>query len=96
MKKLLLSSLFVLLVWNANSETDLSGYRVYTRKIGTTSWTMLKDVGNVTSYNAIILNNTEICLTAYDFSLNESQRSIAIKYSVPPGKAKNVDLDKHQ
>ncbi|MFQ5823053.1 MAG: FlgD immunoglobulin-like domain containing protein [bacterium] len=60
--------------WDANSESDLSGYKIYH---GTESrnYSQVIDVGNVTSYTVNNLENGKtyyFAVTAYDFSQNES------------------------
>ncbi len=83
--------------WNANTETDLSGYIVY---YGTKSNTyeQADDIGKATSYQ---INNVQggtyyyVSLTAYDSSGNESaksgEKSIYIPYTItlvsPPDRA---------
>lgn len=63
----------VTLVWDANSETDLAGYRVY---YGTQStvYNVPIDVGNVTRYtiNNLIAGTYYYAVTAYDDADNES------------------------
>ena len=63
-------------IWNANSETDLKGYRVY---VGTASGARSQafDVGNVTSTRLTLpLGSTYFfVVTAYDTSGNESSPS---------------------
>lgn len=64
----------ITLTWNANSENDLAGYKVY---YGTQSrsYTNYVDVGNVTEYTLTDLEpgtSYYICLTAYDINRNES------------------------
>ena len=68
------------LAWNANTETDLSGYRIY---YGTSSgnYTSVKEPGKVTSYALSDLNEGTryyITMSAFDTSLNESQKSAEI------------------
>lgn len=62
------------LAWNANTESDLSGYRVY---VGTESraYRMPIDVGNTTAYEVLDLEagiTYFFAVTAYDTSGNES------------------------
>jgi hypothetical protein len=68
------------ITWIANSEPDLSGYRVYH---GTTSgvYTQMVDVGNVTIYqwNGLTPGFTHyFVVTAYDTSNNESANSAQV------------------
>lgn len=64
------------LSWNPNTETDLSGYKVY-YGIASGIYTKVVDVGKVTSYVATgnIPQNSFVALTAYDLSGNESAYS---------------------
>jgi len=66
--------------WNANTEPDLAGYRVYH---GTTTgvYTEFVDVGNVTTYqwNGLLPGFTHyFVVTAYDTSNNESANSAQV------------------
>lgn len=68
------SAASVLVSWNANTEDDLAGYKIY---YGTASrsYGAGLDVGNVTSYqfNDVTLGRTYyVAVTAYDTSNNES------------------------
>ncbi|MBN2414434.1 Ig-like domain-containing protein [bacterium] len=78
------------LTWNANSEDDLAGYKIY---YGTQSrnYHTYIDVGNVTEYTVPNLEpgvSYYICLTAYDINRNESSYSEEIfliaEDNVPP------------
>jgi hypothetical protein len=70
-----------MLTWNANSESDLAGYRVYhcsqqpcTRSSGTVS--LLATMGTGTSFNIGIPTVTQYYfITAYDSANNESGNS---------------------
>lgn len=85
----------LLLSWNANTEDDLAGYKVY---YGTAEdkLTSVVDVKNVTSYSFIVSPTTTTtyyaALTAYDTSGNESVKSEIISVTVtvadvvPPAK----------
>ncbi len=68
------------LAWNANTEPDLAGYRIY---LGTSSgnYTSSLQAVKVTSHTLTELNEGTtyyIAMTAFDTSLNESQRSAEI------------------
>jgi hypothetical protein len=75
------------LTWNANTEPDLAGYRVYqcsqlpcTRASGNAS--LLVTLGTVTSFNIGTPTVTQYyVLTAYDFSNNESIESSSVTFS---------------
>ena len=77
----------VMLQWDANTEPDLKGYKIY---YGTASrnYTQSKDVGKVTTYMLTGLTEGRtyyIAVTAYDTENNESGYSNEIIYSVPVG-----------
>ena len=78
------------LVWDANREPDLAGYRVYQcsqtpcRK-KSSSATLLASLGKVTSFNIgdpVVIQFYMV--TAYDSSNNESRGSNVVTYT-PPG-----------
>ena len=81
--------------WNANTESDLAGYKVY---YGTAVDKMdsIVDVGNVTSYaftvSPVVTTTYFAVLTAYDTSGNESVKSdvtsvtVVIADTTPPAK----------
>jgi hypothetical protein len=69
------------LAWNANSESDLAGYRIY---YGTSSgnYTSFQETGRITRY--ALSNLTEnrtyyIAMSAFDTARNESRRSAEIR-----------------
>ncbi len=71
-----------ILVWNANSEYDLAGYRLY---YTSGHYFTVVDLGNVTELPLEDLNLSEyvnyiIVLTAYDTSNNESAYSAVLQY----------------
>ncbi|WP_447979345.1 BACON domain-containing protein [Candidatus Nitrospira bockiana] len=73
------------LTWNANTASDLAGYRVY---MGTAPGTYGSptDVGNVTSHKVVgLLPGTTFyfAVTAYDKSGNESSYSNEVSKSIP-------------
>ncbi len=75
----------VILQWDANTETDLAGYKVY---YGTVShnYSDSVDVGNVTSYMIAGLVEGQtyyFAVTAYDNQNNESSYSNEISYTIP-------------
>ncbi len=75
----------VTLAWDANTENDLAGYKVY---YGNSSgiYSSNVDVGNQTSYtitNLVNGNTYFIAATAYDINGNESSYSNEVSYSVP-------------
>ncbi len=70
--------------WDANGESDLSGYKIY---YGTSSGSYddVIDVGNVTSFlidSLVVKTNYFFTLTAYDSSGNESSFSEEVKHFV--------------
>ena len=75
----------VTVAWDANSESDLAGYKFY---YGTSSgiYTFSEDVGNTTSYTAINLTAGEtyyFAAKAYDTTDNESGYSTELVYTLP-------------
>lgn len=87
------------LTWDANSEVDLAGYKVY---MGTESgsYTRVAEVGLVTTYSGAIqvtddkLSNYYFVLTAFDTANLESDYSneVSATYDtrVPPAPPKNL------
>ena len=69
------------LTWNANTETDLAGYKVY-RGLDNATPTFLVSVGKVTTYTDSSLPSTNSSvtyrLTAFDNAGNESPLSVAV------------------
>ncbi|MDE3042273.1 MAG: hypothetical protein KGJ82_17095 [Nitrospirota bacterium] len=90
------------LTWNANSDTDLAGYRVYqcsktpcTKTSGTAS--PVATLGKVTSFNiGTPAVTTYYFTTAYDFANNESNSSSYVTFtaagSPPPPTLEAVSL----
>ena len=77
------------LTWEANSDSDLAGYRVY---YGTqsTQYDMIVDVGNVLSYTTRELQRGltyYFALRAYDGSTNESNFSAELPVFIPRNEA---------
>jgi len=73
--------------WNANTETDLAGYKVH---YGTTagSYGTTIDVGNVTSYTVSGLTagtTYHFAVSAYDTSGNQSALSSDVPTAIPSG-----------
>lgn len=71
--------------WNANTDSDLSGYKVY---YGTTSGTYATtvNVGNATTYTIPSLSTGKTyyaAITAYDTSANESVKSSEVSAYIP-------------
>lgn len=74
----------VTLTWDANSESNLAGYRVY---YGTSSkaYTHTTDVGNITAYTLTNLSDGQtyyFAATAYDVYGNESGFSEEVAYTI--------------
>ena len=72
--------------WDANTEADLAGYKIY---YGTASgnYTVSLDVGTATSVtiDSLDFNTTYFfALTAYDNAGNESGFSDEVKVDIPP------------
>jgi hypothetical protein len=71
----------VALVWDADSEPDLAGYRVY-RSAGDGAWQKLADVGAVPSYSDTTMEHGKqyrYAVSAIDKTGNESGRSAAVE-----------------
>jgi hypothetical protein len=70
------------LSWNANTESDLAGYRVYVGRASTVYGELNSpiNVGNVTSYQLTIPESGAwyFAVTAYDTSNNESLPSTEV------------------
>ncbi|HEX8521614.1 MAG TPA: choice-of-anchor D domain-containing protein [Tepidisphaeraceae bacterium] len=88
----------VVLSWNANSESDLTGYNVYRSATGTGSWTKLNTSGllagtTLTDSNVSVGQTWYYKVGAVDTSSNESSGSIIsvlVKDSTPPAAPKSV------
>ena len=87
--------------WNANTEADLAGYKLY---YGTDSgvYGLPVDVGKVTSYsvtvNPKVTTTYYVTLTAYDMSGNESPKSdeasitVTVAGTTPPAKPTGLKM----
>lgn len=77
----------VSLVWDANTEGDLAGYRVYRGTVSGT-YSLVEDVGDQTAYNDIVSDGGYYwVITAYDTSGNESDYSNEVNKivdTIPP------------
>jgi fibronectin type 3 domain-containing protein len=73
------------LTWNANTEADLAGYKIY-RSIGTGPMTLLASVGKVTTYVDDPLPNIDgdvgYAVTAVDTAGLESFKSATVTKAV--------------
>lgn len=94
----------VTLSWNANSEPDLAGYRVYRSEISGTYENPIAELGLVTSYNDILtVNDGEskifyYVVTAYDTNALESDYSNEVctnilDGNVPPAPVNNLIIN---
>ena len=86
------------LTWNANSELDLAGYKVY-RGLGATSPSLLATLGKVVTYtDATVPNvsqNVSYEITAFDLAGNESSKSARVTKAVdvtPPQAPTGLDV----
>lgn len=74
----------VIVSWDPNQESDLSGYRIYYGK-ASRQYDQMIDVGNVTSFK---IDNLQVgvtyyfAVTAYDFSGNESDFSEEVSATI--------------
>ncbi|MFD0679585.1 MULTISPECIES: S-layer homology domain-containing protein [unclassified Paenibacillus] len=83
------------LVWTANGESDLAGYKVYVSADGGANWSLGTDAGKATGYTVDGLTNGttyKIAVTAYDSNGNESQKSAAV--NVTPESGENPPPDR--
>ena len=86
------------LTWDANRESDLSGYRIYFGTQSNRNYADLVDVGRVNSYKINGLDEGKtyyFAVTAYDNSGNESGFSDEVDATVPgtnPGTGNNPEL----
>ena len=80
------STLTVTLSWEANTESDLAGYKIY-RGTSSRVYTHIIDVGDVTSFTLTIDAEVDnyLALTAYDASGNESEYSSELVYNSSVG-----------
>ena len=79
------SSSQVTLAWNANTEQDLSGYRVY-YGLSSQNYPSSVNVGNTTSFTLANLEQGKtyyLSATAYDIDGNESDFSQELVYTAP-------------
>lgn len=74
------------LLWNANSEPDLAGYKVYRSTVSQTYGAPVATLGKVTSYDTgtLPVGQTFFALTAYDSAGNESAKSAEVSKIVLP------------
>ena len=70
----------VTLAWDANSEEDLAGYRIYWGT-GSRVYQFVEDVGNTLQTTLDIPTGSYIAATAYDTDGNESAYSDEILYT---------------
>jgi len=73
------------LSWQANTEPDLAGYKIYYGSTGSGIYSIIIDVGNVNSYeiSGLSIGTTYyFAITAYDENGNESDYSEEVSYHV--------------
>jgi hypothetical protein len=74
------------LTWDANTEEDLAGYKVYSSRTNGGPYSLVSDVGNVIEYEINMTNESEGTIyyvaTAYDLRGNESGYSNQASYNV--------------
>lgn len=85
----------VKLVWDANVETDLAGYKVYSSRVDGGPYALVRDVGNVLGLEINLSGETDgpiyYVATAYDQRGNESGYSNQASHVIdntapqPPG-----------
>lgn len=69
------------LIWNANSESDLAGYKIYSSTDNGATWHMKGDAKKLTVYTVAGLTDGtayNFAVSAYDSNGNESAKSAAI------------------
>ena len=82
--------------WDANTESDLAGYKVHYGTQPNRSYSNTIDVGNVTSYTVGNLQpgtTYYFAVTAYDLSGNESDYSEEVSLTIPTGGGDTGDGD---
>jgi hypothetical protein len=75
----------VSLVWEADTDADLSGYRIY-RSEGNGPWQKLADVNTVPSYSDTTVEHGKTyhyAVSAFDKTPNESERSAPVEIAFP-------------
>jgi hypothetical protein len=86
--------------WNANSEPDLAGYKIY-YGLFSRNYSNILDVGNITSYEIELPGGVKyfFAVTAYDTAANESvfSEEVSIYLDVPdttkPGIVQNIQTE---
>lgn len=75
----------VVISWNANTESDLAGYKIYYGAVSGT-YDEVVDVGNVVTYTIINPGDDVVyfAVTAYDKAGNESGKSDVVSVNPPP------------
>jgi len=74
----------ITIAWDANTEADLAGYKIY-YGTGSRNYTTSEDVGNATSYTITNLDEGVtyyFAAKAYDTSQNESDYSAELVYTI--------------
>jgi len=86
------------IIWTANTEADLDGYKVYAGGVSGV-YEGFGDVGNITTYTMHDVPDNKalfIAVTAYDISGNESGYSNEVVYlrdTLPPMSAIGLQID---
>ena len=76
----------VTLAWDANTETDIAGYRIYYYPFGSTAAHVVVNTGNVTNFTISGLTRGTryvFYATAYNTSGLESEPSNTVEYTPP-------------
>ncbi|MFQ5825253.1 MAG: FlgD immunoglobulin-like domain containing protein [bacterium] len=94
----LIQSGSVIISWDPNKESDLSGYKIY---FGTASrsYEQVLDVGNVTSHRISDLESGMhffFTVTAYDFSGNESVFSEEVNIEIPDTPSDSSETEQNE
>ena len=73
-------------IWDANSEADLAGYKLYSSRASGGPYVVKADVGNATAYTIDISGEADgimyFVVTAYDNNGNESEYSNEVSWTI--------------
>lgn len=81
------SSTLIEVVWAANSETDLAGYKIY--RDGVVVALIRGDMTSYSDRNVLPATTYTYSVTAFDLAGNESQQTPPLRATTPPGTLPN-------